>query len=51
MHVRQLLNRLAHEVGVTAEPDVVSQTLGPRDEVLIIASDGVWEVVSSQVQF
>jgi hypothetical protein len=32
-------------VGVTATPDFRCITLTPADEVLIIASDGVWEIL------
>ena len=33
---------------VIAEPDLVTRPLEPQDEYLILASDGVWDVISSQ---
>jgi serine/threonine protein phosphatase PrpC len=38
---------VAKQAGVVAEPEVVDVTLSPEDAVLIIASDGVWDVTSS----
>lgn len=35
-------------VGVTAEPEVLVFEVQPEDEYLIMASDGVWEFISSQ---
>lgn len=40
---------MAVEVGVTHKPDVTMHTLTPEDRYLIAASDGVWELISSQV--
>ena len=40
---------MAVEVGVTYKPDVVIHKRQPEDQWLIVASDGVWELVSSQV--
>lgn len=34
-------------VGVTAEPETTTTQLGPDDSFLIIASDGLWDVMSS----
>ena len=36
-------------VGVTAEPEVVEYDLQEDDQFFILASDGVWEFMSSQV--
>lgn len=33
---------------VIATPDVREETLGPDDEFIILASDGLWDVVSNQ---
>ena len=41
---------MAVEVGVTHKPDVTMHTLMPEDRYLIVASDGVWELISSQVR-
>eukprot|EP00611_Tribonema_gayanum_P027397 TRINITY_DN6756_c0_g1_i1.p1 TRINITY_DN6756_c0_g1~~TRINITY_DN6756_c0_g1_i1.p1 ORF type:complete len:471 (+),score=133.79 TRINITY_DN6756_c0_g1_i1:2160-3572(+) len=35
-------------IGVIAEPEVTEHFLGPDDQFLILASDGVWEFISSQ---
>jgi protein phosphatase 2C family protein 2/3 len=35
-------------VGVIADPVVTKYQVGPTDEFLILASDGVWEFISSQ---
>ena len=35
-------------VGVTAEPELHERILQPEDALLVIASDGVWEFLSSQ---
>ena len=40
---------MAVEVGVTHKPDVTVHTLTAQDRYLIVASDGVWELISSQV--
>jgi serine/threonine protein phosphatase PrpC len=32
----------------TAEPEITEHTLGPDDTFMILASDGVWEFISSQ---
>lgn len=42
-------DKMAVEVGVTHKPDVTMHTLTPEDRYLIVASDGVWELISSQV--
>lgn len=34
---------------ITATPDVVEEHLTPDDEFLLMASDGLWDVVSNQV--
>ena len=35
--------------GVTGQPDVASYERSPDDQFLIIASDGLWAVMSNQV--
>lgn len=35
-------------VGVTSEPGLFSHVLTSKDAFMILASDGVWEFVSSQ---
>jgi serine/threonine protein phosphatase PrpC len=39
---------LAHEVGVTSEPEVATRDLEVGDEILVLASDGVWEHLTDQ---
>jgi len=34
--------------GVIAEPEIHTERIGPRDKFVILASDGVWDHVSSQ---
>lgn len=36
------------QVGVSSEPDHVHITLDHRDKFMILASDGIWEFISSQ---
>ena len=33
---------------VVATPDVLTQDLGPTDECIIMATDGLWDVVTNQ---
>lgn len=35
-------------IGVTCEPEVSVQPLKPNDQLLIVASDGVWDVFSNE---
>ena len=37
---------IAKTVGVTAEPEMSARTLGADDALLLIASDGLWDVLS-----
>lgn len=37
-------------VGVIAEPEVKEYALADNDKFFILASDGVWEFLSSQVK-
>ena len=41
-------DRVAHSVGVSAEPETMEFTLGLNDKFLVIASDGVWEFLSNE---
>ena len=38
----------APQVGVSSEPDLISLTLGAHDRFLLLATDGVWEFITSQ---
>jgi serine/threonine protein phosphatase PrpC len=33
---------------VIVEPDVTAVALGPKDEFLVLATDGLWDVIDSQ---
>ncbi|KAI8472686.1 MAG: phosphatase 2C-like domain-containing protein [Monoraphidium minutum] len=45
---RALGDQLAHQVGVSSQPEHREVTLTPRDAFMVLASDGVWEFVSSR---
>ena len=45
---RSMGDRVAHSVGVSAEPEVKEFTLGLDDKFMVIASDGVWEFLSNE---
>lgn len=46
---RSMGDRLAHRVGVVAEPEIKSHKLDTeKDHYMILASDGVWEFIESQ---
>lgn len=45
---RSLGDFIASELGVTAEPEVTRLNLGREDKFIILASDGVWEFITSQ---
>jgi len=45
---RSMGDKVAHSVGVTAEPDTLEFTLGLSDRYVVIASDGVWEFLSNE---
>jgi serine/threonine protein phosphatase PrpC len=47
---RSLGDTVAHSIGVTHEPDVVQRQLQPGlDRILILASDGIWDMLSNEV--
>ena len=35
-------------MGVTSEPDHTTMELAPHDKFIVLASDGVWEFISSK---
>lgn len=45
---RSMGDGIAHSVGVSAEPEVLSFTLSINDKFVVIASDGVWEFLSNE---
>ena len=47
MVTRSFGDRVFRSVGVTAEPDVTTIRLTPRDRFLVVATDGLWDVLSN----
>ena len=45
---RSLGDYTAHSVGVTHVPVIEHFELQPDDQILIVASDGIWEFMSNQ---
>jgi serine/threonine protein phosphatase PrpC len=45
---RSLGDRVAKRLGVTAEPEVLPISLSKHEKCLVIASDGIWDVLSNQ---
>jgi serine/threonine protein phosphatase PrpC len=45
---RSMGDLVAAHVGVIAEPEVIIHELTSLDKFLVVASDGVWEFISSQ---
>jgi len=45
---RSLGDQIAERIGVFAEPELLRRDLGKEDEFILIASDGVFEFLSSQ---
>ena len=45
---RSLGDRLAHTVGVSSEPEVTEHYLTSKDQIIVLASDGVWEFLSNE---
>ena len=45
---RSFGDRVAHSVGVSADPETRTFTLTHNDKFLVIASDGVWEFLSNE---
>jgi serine/threonine protein phosphatase PrpC len=44
---RSLGDRVAHSVGVSAEPEISEIMLKEQDKIIVLASDGVWEFLSN----
>ncbi|CAM9572007.1 unnamed protein product [Discosporangium mesarthrocarpum] len=42
---RSLGDDVAHQAGVSSEPEVMEHTLDSSDQFLILATDGVWDVI------
>jgi serine/threonine protein phosphatase PrpC len=44
---RSFGDEVAASVGVIAEPEIIEYTLKEEDKFFILASDGIWEFISS----
>ena len=44
---RSLGDAIAHKSGVSAEPEIFDHTIDEYDEFLIVATDGVWDVIDN----
>ena len=45
---RSLGNSIAEELGVFAEPEMVTRDLGQQERIIVLASDGVFEFLTNQ---
>lgn len=45
---RSLGDRVAHSVGVSAEPEITEYILAEHNKIIVLASDGVWEFLSNE---
>mmetsp|Transcript_34003 Transcript_34003/g.59264 ORF Transcript_34003/g.59264 Transcript_34003/m.59264 type:complete len:386 (-) Transcript_34003:45-1202(-) len=45
---RSIGDRYAKEAGVVASPEIKSLIIAPQDRFLIIASDGIWDVIGTE---
>ena len=46
---RSIGDSVAEGLGVYAVPECVNREIVPADKFLVVASDGVWEFITSQV--
>ena len=44
---RSLGDSIVHKSGVSAEPEILEHTIEEHDEFIIIATDGVWDVIDN----
>ena len=44
---RSIGDSVAAMVGVSCEPDLLTYSLQPYDKFVVLASDGIWELISS----
>lgn len=45
---RSLGDKLAKEIGVTCEPEILTKELTSNDHILVVASDGIFEFITNQ---
>jgi serine/threonine protein phosphatase PrpC/CRP-like cAMP-binding protein len=45
---RSIGDAMAEELGVFAEPEMLTRELGPEDKIIVLASDGVFEFLTNQ---
>ena len=44
---RSLGDAVAHKCGVSAEPEILEHTIEDVDDFILIATDGVWDVLDN----
>ena len=44
---RSLGDAVAHKCGVSAEPEILEHTVEEVDDFILIATDGVWDVLDN----
>ena len=44
---RSMGDTIAHSVGCSCEPDITYTALNPQDRIVLLASDGIWELLSN----
>lgn len=47
LHTIGIGDAIVHTMGVSAEPEVTAHTLDTNDVFVIIATDGIWDVIDS----
>jgi len=45
---RSLGDTVAHSVGVSSTPEIVTKTIGPQHKFLVMGSDGLWEFIKNE---
>lgn len=45
---RSLGDSIVHKSGVSAEPETLEHMLDDSDEFIVIATDGIWDVMDNQ---
>ena len=45
---RSFGDEIAHQIGVICEPEIIEYELNEEDKFIILASDGLWEVMTNQ---
>ena len=45
---RSFGDEVAHQIGVSTDPEIIEYELHEEDKFIILASDGIWEFMSNQ---